>query len=456
MISSQLELVRHVRTPAGEKFFGEPIGSPIVGGRHKSSKLPWHTEGDALKYHGSLGIPREQTPQFSGQIGGKYVGPDVAIPAFRKWLGQRGIGTTEDRVDTATLKPIKASGSWKAVRGIANELKSGKRQDTKPVFVSSDGYVIDGTQTWAAKRLADSEGGRPGLAHGIPIVKANMPASELLPTARKWMDEYGMPTRAAGEIADPTYIARENAEKASQASGFHDSLEEHKDDPERKKLHDQIVARALAGHQPQAHPIATFLGGGPASGKGTVLAGLQGDSAHIDADEIKKQLPEYQSMTRAGDLGAANYVHEESSVISKRIMREAAQRKLNFTLDGTGDSSYEKMKGKIDAARLHGHLVVGKYVTIPTDEAVARAKLRAAETSRLVPETVIRHTHAAVSQVFEQAVRNNDFDALELWDNNGPSSQPAKLIASKALGGKFAVHDPVAYQAFLDKGRETA
>lgn len=232
-----------------------------------------------------------------------------------------------------------------------------------------------------------------------------------------------------------------------------DSLQMHSDDkgnvkPERAKLHDQIVSGMLSGHEPKAKPTATFLGGGPASGKSTVMKDTE-SSAIIDADGIKGKLPEYQHMVEAKDPRAAMFAHEESSVIASKAMREAAKRKIDFTLDGTGDSSFEKLSRKVAQARTSGHSVAAKYVTVDTDEAVRRAMKRAARTGRMVPETTIREIHGSVSDTFKKGIDHDLFDTAELWDNNG--SEP-KLIGEKKAGGSWTVHDQGAWQRFLDKG----
>lgn len=191
---------------AWQRFLDKAGRQPNVKPYHpETANLPWDVTGDVVHYHGSLGIPREKTPQFSGVINGRYNPPEEVLPRFTAWLKERGVSLASKRVPSDQLKPIKESGSWTAIRGIADELKSGKRADTKPLVVSSDGYVVDGTQTWSARRLADAEGGRAGLKDGVPVLQASVPASQLLDLAGQFMNEIGMPRRKAGEVADPNY-----------------------------------------------------------------------------------------------------------------------------------------------------------------------------------------------------------------------------------------------------------
>jgi predicted ABC-type ATPase len=222
--------------------------------------------------------------------------------------------------------------------------------------------------------------------------------------------------------------------------------------PGRAQLHDEIVAKALAGHEAHAHPVAEFLGGGPASGKSTLTrhGSSTPDSVQIDADEIKGQLPEYRQMISSRDPRAAMYVHEESSVLAKQIQAAAVGRRYNFTLDGTGDSAYAKMRAKVDAAKAAGYHTSGRYVTVDTDEAIRRAAKRAQRTGRMVPESVIREIHASVTGVFRQLIEDDVLDHAELWDNNG--TKPV-LVGLKQVGGQWAVRDEAAWQRFLAKDK---
>jgi predicted ABC-type ATPase len=394
-----------------------------------------------VHYHGGLDLPREKVPQLSGTIGGTYHGPAEVIPKFTGWLGRHGVSVTSERADPHSLRPVKATGSYRTVRGLADEIKSGKREpDWKPLLVSSDGYVVDGTQTWAAKMLSDHEGGpKPGVS----VVRADVPLERLMPLAAQFMSEIGMPYRKAGEVADPRYQDTMRLHQRPDGTW----------DPERQKLHEAIIAGALAGVTPVDHPTATFLGGGTASGKSSVFpAGSEANTVHIDSDKIKEQLPEYPPMVAAGDRNAANHVHEESSYLARRIQAEAERRHLNFTLDSTGDGEYGKMRRKIDQARAAGHRVVGRYVTIDTEAAVQRARKRAEETGREVPASVLRENHRAVAGVFRRLVDDRALDRAELWDNT--ASPPAPRLVGEQTGTGLLVRDQESWRKFLAKGGE--
>jgi predicted ABC-type ATPase len=228
----------------------------------------------------------------------------------------------------------------------------------------------------------------------------------------------------------------------------------HSFTPERTALHDQLLVHFLQGHAKSANPTFNVLGGGPAAGKSTMVnsgqvEGLRKPSVTVNADEFKELLPEYQHMMNTGDASAASHVHEESSYLAKRLTSEAMARGYDVTLDGTGDSSAKSMLGKIDAAKAHGYKVNGYYVTVPTDEAVRRADARGQETGRHVPETVIRTTHANVSQVLPQI--HQHFDQVHLFDTEGNGVEP--VVSS--VNGNLTVHKQALWDAFLAKAHES-
>lgn len=223
--------------------------------------------------------------------------------------------------------------------------------------------------------------------------------------------------------------------------------------PERQALHDQIVNDAVYGVPVSDNPTFYVMGGGPAAGKSTMISqgGAQVPDArsavHVNSDDVKERIPDYQSMTAKRDLQAAAFSHEESSYLAKRIQAAGMERRTDVVLDGTGDSSAASIGGKIDGARSRGYRVVGNYATVPTNVALERANARGLKTGRFVPETVIRETHKGVSAVFPDVV--SKFDELNLFDTtSGP-----RLLA-RAVGGKLDVVDPSGYASFLAKAGE--
>ena len=201
-----------------------------------------------------------------------------------------------------------------------------------------------------------------------------------------------------------------------------------------------------------------MLGGGPASGKSSLLeSGATGTpgrdrAVHVNPDDIKTVLPENPRMTNGPDsdfFHSAGFSHEESSMLAKHIQKVAISKGQDIVLDGTGDSAVEKLAGKVETARQSGYKVVGTYVTIPTEEAWRRSQDRAlGDSKRYVPKTVVLETHKAVSDTFDKAVRAGLFDSVTLWDNSERGNP--RLVGEGNRKG-FKVKDEGLWQAFLSK-----
>ena len=88
---------------------------------------------------------------------------------------------------------------------------------------------------------------------------------------------------------------------------------------------------------------------------------LPENSAAVDPDEIKGQLPEYQAMVEAGDDMAAGFAHEESSTVSKQMIAQATANGFDAIMDGTGDSGIDKLRNKVQGYRANGHRVIANY-----------------------------------------------------------------------------------------------
>ena len=227
-------------------------------------------------------------------------------------------------------------------------------------------------------------------------------------------------------------------------------------DPEREKLHDEIVQRFLSESKPVDGQAEFFMtGGGPASGKSTILLASDelpgpGSAVLVDPDAVKTQLPEFQERFQAGDLGAGSYVHEESSMIRKRLEKAAIAGNYNVLLDTTGDSSVDKLAANIEQYRSAGYSVKAYYASNSVDLAVRLAYERGQKTGRFVPETFLREAHVAVSRTFEAAVERGLFDSVQLYDTDILGT-PRLVLSGDRKG--YSVHDEALWQTFKDKGK---
>jgi len=221
--------------------------------------------------------------------------------------------------------------------------------------------------------------------------------------------------------------------------------------PERQKLHEQITSKFIKGAQKQTRPIFHLMGGGPASGKSVLMkqgkANLPPSSVIIDPDEIKKELPEYTKLVKKKDPMASTFVHEEASMVSKELLNRSGNDSFNTVLDGTGDSSLEKLTDKINKMKAKGMYISADYVTVDIDTALQRNLDRFNETGRAVPTTYLIENHKSISQVVPQAIKNGLYDELNLWDTS--TVDPVKFAEYK--NGVLNIIDKKLWQDFLNK-----
>lgn len=196
-----------------------------------------------------------------------------------------------------------------------------------------------------------------------------------------------------------------------------------------------------------------FLGGAPATGKSSLESSGQvvypEGILRVDPDEVKATLPEYNKMSENKISQSASKVHEESSKLSKDIVNNAADRKMDAVIDTIGDGSFEKVAEKAQQQRDAGKNVVAHYVTTDIQTSLDRAQARGERTGRNVPTDFIKDMHKEVSTIFPKLADNNTFNELHLYDNNGTTP---KLIYSK-IEGKEKIIDATAYNKFLAKSK---
>lgn len=245
----------------------------------------------------------------------------------------------------------------------------------------------------------------------------------------------------------------------SPANSMYRHLRKQKDgtyklSKERQALHDKIVSDAMRGTTPVDDPVMNMTGGGPASGKSTMLESdlikdFPKNSVLINADDIKEQLPEYHQTITRNARQAAAFVHEESSVIGDRIRAAARENKRNVVYDTTGNGRIEDLTSKVERFRASGYKVNAYYASLRTDLAVDIADKRGQSTGRYVPEHLIRATHAKVSVTLDAAFRKNLFDRVSLYDTN--IHNKPRLVATGDRN-TFEIHDRPLYDQFLAKG----
>lgn len=235
--------------------------------------------------------------------------------------------------------------------------------------------------------------------------------------------------------------------------------------PERQQLRERIIKEHFRGVAPAAaqegrKPIAYVMGGGGASGKGTLLAQLQArgvvptqNIVELDPDRVKTGdaqhgitgLPEYAALVQRGDSRAAHVVHEESSAISAKVRQLATAGGYDMVIDRTlGDP--KKARAELEALKRAGYEVRLFGITLDPEQAVERAYSRATKRGRFVPTEAMLKAHRGFAEGFESYIPY--VDAAELYDNSG--TVPT-LLARKAADGTLEIDTEEGYARFANR-----
>ena len=414
--------------------FREYLKVPDLDRLHAAMKIEPSLDTDPLKYQAA----RDEV--FKSQ-------PVKEVP-FEK------LTFTQPRINTARV----------------NELATVTSQLDKPVQIIKSGdrfYLMNGHHRVGGSYVAGRKtvrghvfdaGARKNLSRLLAAGMSddqNIALSSREAALKAW-DTRG---RKADSIAESDVARRSIGEKYRSTNALlwdaksHDTLDAYKNEPQRHALHDAIV-RATIGDVPSVdEPTVFFVGGGPGAGKTTLIkSGVidippERERVMSNPDDVKDNLPEYLMGKEVRAPFISSVVHEESSMVAKRIASTALHLKKNTVVDNVGDSGIETLEKRIAGLRADGaKRVVAHYVTVDTDEAWRRVEKRREETGRAVPESVVRHSHADVSRTFQQAVKRGIFDEVNLYES---SENP--IVIARGRGKKLDILDQAAWDRFTSK-----
>jgi hypothetical protein len=164
--------------------------------------------GASLKDETGAPMPREKMPQLAGHPRkGSPADDEERFPkgkdgqvdlgkAFEEHLKERGIAVRTMDVPAATLKASQGQLDSAKVASLMEEgVLEGIRERGWSIYVSSDGYVIDGHHRWAATVGADAKDGSLGNTP-IRVTVLDMPIQEVLKEANVYTE--GMGIKAKG------------------------------------------------------------------------------------------------------------------------------------------------------------------------------------------------------------------------------------------------------------------
>lgn len=254
-------------------------------------------------------------------------------------------------------------------------------------------------------------------------------------------------------------LATPTRDRQSSGSGIL-QVENGRLNPERQEHWNKAITAGLGNVTPEPVKVMTFTGGGPASGKSELLAispELTTNRVIPNPDDFKTGMNGIPALPEHGTpIGTPSFLHEESSLMAKDLTKIAMERGLSVTVDGVGDAGFKKMAGKIEAAEKAGYKVDLQYMTIPTSEALIRAKRRgmgSGPDARVLMSTQVLHDHSDVSATFSELVSSGVAKNAVLWNNDVQRGTPPTKIL-EIVNGKVTVHDEDRWDDFRSKAKD--
>lgn len=160
------------------------------------------------------GVPRAEMPQI----------PVEQLGNFQTTLTEAGITFAPDKIDPAQLKATQSELDGRKVGGMMGAMREGKMNlQGDPIWVSSDGHILDGHHRWAAAASISAD---CGGCINIPIIKVDVPMSQLLQFANDFNDDVGVKRKAFGEGLSMTEFADEKKPKYGMATDEADGVDD--------------------------------------------------------------------------------------------------------------------------------------------------------------------------------------------------------------------------------------
>lgn len=243
--------------------------------------------GTNLYCDDNLGIPREEMPQFKGKPQPGTPAAEMAVdkngevdtePLFKKMLEEKGVKVVQTEVPSDKLKATQSELVGAKVVGMMGALEENPEHPsiTAPIYVSRDGFVVDGHHRWAA--IAAFNAKNPDKQIPMKVQVIDMDIKDAIPMCNKFAEEQGVAAKKADANKEaPTEQPSEPAKR-----------EPANNDPESK-------AQQFKGKSSGENIQTMEMEGG-----GFVYGTQHGNTAMVDdiLDDVKSKIPK----ERWGDI----------------------------------------------------------------------------------------------------------------------------------------------------------
>jgi hypothetical protein len=318
-------------------------------------KMP--TTGKLICENGSFGLPKEEQGKGTGST------------FFAKQVeGLSSIGIQEIRTD-ATKSPTE-NGYYTWPRLGYDAPVPSKSASKLPEELKSASNLSDLMRTPEGRSWWKANG--TGVALKFDLKEGSY--------SRKVLDAYMAERENRGLGGDKKPEAPSSVQSKDTSVRYR-TLDGGWDKQREQDVHLPLLAKIAHGVPPVETPTLFMTGGGYGSGKSVVVEHTfpkANEAVHVDPDGLKKGIPEFHDLAAKGDAGAATAVHEESSHVAKRAVKENLESDRHVVYDSSGDTGIEKLHGKVQDFRKAGaQRVVANYAFPGSiEEAISRADSR--------------------------------------------------------------------------------
>ena len=195
------------------------------------------------------------------------------------------------------------------------------------------------------------------------------------------------------------------------------------DTPARRQLRQQLADKFYGEGARRKERRVDIVIGPPAAGKSSIMVeplAQEFGALVVDADEVKKDLPEYA----AGRFAGA--VHQESSNIADAIALRAIEAGDNLVLPLIGRNA-ERLTGMIAALKEKGYTVGLHYLELPPELSASRAVERFQETGRFVdPDYIFNRVGWTPRETYHTI--KAEVDSYESYSNDVGRGEPPRLL----------------------------
>jgi len=214
--------------------------------------------GTNLFCNKNKGIPRKEMPQLKGKPTPNSWA-DVNLPkdkngevdgeaAFKQMLKSKDVRIRDMYMDASSLKATQSQLVGSKIAGMFQALKEDPNHPgiTAPIFVSKDGYILDGHHRWAAMVSLDMASGLKQSVK-MPVHVVDMSIEDLVNETNAFAEKIGIAAKA-GKVKE-----------AASAAKYLEALVQVAADSV-KKLRKQDVYRVLAeAHRGDTKALAEYI-----------------------------------------------------------------------------------------------------------------------------------------------------------------------------------------------------